>query len=85
MKPTHPLKRLEQIIADAEQLVRDVEWWNRNRTDAPPMDCEPERVMLPMARACLASWDPNDTGEFTRRVNELAAHGVASREREGDL
>lgn len=52
----HPRQRCVKIVRDCEQLIRDVEWWNRHRTDAPPMDCEPERVLLPVARKCLAAW-----------------------------
>lgn len=60
MKHMHPRTRCARIVRECEQMIRDVEWWNRNRLDAPPLDCEPERVLLPVARACLAAWDVGD-------------------------
>lgn len=39
------VRRHNKIIRDAEQFIRDVEWWNNNRTECEPMDCEPERVL----------------------------------------
>lgn len=81
MKPMHPRDRCAKIVRDCEQLIRDVEWWNNNRLDAPPMDCEPERVLLPIARACLSAWDANDLKKvaiLASRMVEIsgdAAHG----------
>lgn len=31
-------KFLRTTIAECEQIGRDIEWWNANRTDAPPFD-----------------------------------------------
>jgi hypothetical protein len=79
MKPMHPRKRCVRIIRECEQFIRDVEWWNANRTDAPPMDCEPERVLLPVARACRAAWDAGDSvraGELSARMLEIAKAGA---------
>jgi hypothetical protein len=67
MKRMHPLKRLNKIIRDTKQIITDIEWWNRNRTDAPPIDCEFERVLLAKALKCRAAWDPDDTREYGRR------------------
>ncbi len=61
MKPMHPRDRCARIVRDCEQTIRDVQSWNDNRADAPPMDCEFERVLLPVARACLAAWDRGDS------------------------
>lgn len=44
------LKGLPKIIADLEQLIRDQEWWNANRLDAPPVDVGRDKVYLAAAR-----------------------------------
>lgn len=66
MKPMHPQKRCAKIVHECEQMILDAEWWNNNRLDAEPMDCEPERVLLPIARKCLAAWDAGDRAEISR-------------------
>lgn len=58
----HPRRRLQKILDDAHQFVVDVEWWNANRTDAAPMDCEPERVIRELARKAIVNWDRGDLG-----------------------
>src|SRR5688500_15585248 len=62
MKPMHPRKRCARIVRECEQFIRDIEWWNANRPAAPPLDCEFERVLLPVAREYLAAWDAHDYG-----------------------
>ena len=74
----HPRVRCKKIISECEQMIRDVEWWNRNRTDALPLDCEPERVLLPVARACLAAWNSGDMAkvrELSRKMIEVSGGG----------
>jgi hypothetical protein len=56
-----PRNRCAKIVRECEQLIRDVASWNENRPDAPPMDDEPERLLLPVARRCLKAWDAGDT------------------------
>jgi len=70
--------RCAKIVRECEQFIRDVEWWNANRTDAPPMDCEPERVLLPVARACLAAWDVGDADKAARLAARMADIAAAT-------
>lgn len=44
------LKSLGNAIAEMEQIIRDIGWWNNNRTDCPPFDAEATRVALSKAR-----------------------------------
>lgn len=64
----HPVRRLQQIIRDAEQLVVDVQEYNRLHPEHPPLDCEWDRLMLHAARKCLAAWQ---SPEYDRRYREL--------------
>ena len=49
-------RRYDKIIADLEQAIRDVTWWNQNRVDAALFDCGAERVLLVKERAARAAW-----------------------------
>jgi hypothetical protein len=74
----HPRKRCAKIVRECEQFIRDVEWWNANRTDAPPMDCETQRVLLPIARECLEAWDAGDmarVGTLSGRMLDVLSGG----------
>lgn len=74
MKTMHPRKRLLKIIGEAEQLIRDVEWWNTHRTDAEPLDCESDRIVLSMARRCLKMWDAGERHDESGAVRELISY-----------
>lgn len=54
-------RRMLRIISETEQIVRDAEWWNANRPDAPPFDVGGDKVVLAKARECLAALDRGDT------------------------
>jgi hypothetical protein len=62
---------LLKMIRECELEIRTIESWNTNRTDVPPMDCEPERVMLQIARQCLAAFDAGDGPESERLAGLL--------------
>jgi hypothetical protein len=79
VKRIHPRTRCFRIICECEQLIRDVEWWNRNRPNDPPMDCEPERVLLPVARQCLAAWDAGDSVKAGVLAAKMVEIGGGSR------
>ncbi len=82
MKRMHPRDRCARIVRECRQVIIDVEWWNNNRHDAPPMDCEFERVLLPVARACLSAWDSADDDAVTvatERMNEICKSEVRGR------
>lgn len=67
-------KRLLKIIDECEQFIHDIVWWNNNRTDAEPMDCEPERIMAEKARRCLTAFDAGDREGYMRLSRELAEY-----------
>lgn len=71
-----PVARVRRMIDDLEVQIATVGWWNQHRTDAPPMDCESERVMLPVARACLAALEAGDrplAQKLSDKMVELAS------------
>lgn len=63
--------RMVRMKGKFEQFIRDVEWWNKNRTDAPPMDCEPERVAVSVCDQALAAFDAGDDPRFSELTKEL--------------
>jgi hypothetical protein len=73
--PRDPRISLRKLIRECEQLIIDVEWWNENRTDCPPMDCESSRIMLSMAKPCLEAFDRGDMAECRRLSNALKNYG----------
>lgn len=48
------LKRLRRLLRETEQLRNDLDWWNENRTEHPPFDCEGEKVAIPMLKEMIA-------------------------------
>jgi glucose dehydrogenase len=60
-----------RIIRQCEEMIATVEYWNRNRTDCEPLDCETERVILSVARACLVAIDADDLPEVQRLSDKL--------------
>ena len=70
-KPMHPAKRLAKMIRKTEQLIRDIEWWNANRTEHPPFDIGRELVFLAKLRECKFAWDRNDIAEGNRLHDQL--------------
>lgn len=63
---------LRKIIADAEQLGRDIAWWNQNRTDAPPFDRGGDLSTAALAKRCLALVEGNQPipSGLWQRLNE---------------
>ena len=43
-----------KIIDECDQIILDVLWWNDNRTDEEPMDCEWDRVTKSKIQKVLA-------------------------------
>ncbi len=70
-------ERAIRIRDESEQMVRDVEWWNNNCTDQPPMDCEPERVLARMADDQVAAIDRDDRDEMDRLSKAMVEHMTA--------
>ena len=69
------IARLRHMVSETEQFIRDVEWWNNHRTDAPPFDCEWERLNLPVFRRLLAAWV---SGEQPNPADEAYVATIAS-------
>lgn len=67
----HPVARLRRIKRDCEDQIAIAEWWAENRSECEPLDCEPERVMLFKANACLAAFG---TEAFSALVDDLVAY-----------
>lgn len=47
------IRDLTRVREDALQMVRDIEWWNLNRTDSPPFDSGSARVTAKLAQDCI--------------------------------
>lgn len=72
-------KRLTKIIRDTRIFIATIEWWNTNRTDAEPMDCEPERLLLAVAEKLDAETDPAKYEVLSGEMVRLANRAVAAR------
>lgn len=44
--------RYDRMIANAEQLIRDVDGWNAANPQHPPFDVEADRIYLAELRKC---------------------------------
>lgn len=82
MKPMHPRDRIAKIIRDCQQFIRDVEWWNKHRTDSQPMDCEVEKVILSLAQPAILAWDSGNMDEFNSLASRMIEY-AGSIEAEG--
>lgn len=78
-------KRFAWVVANCEQFIRDIEWWNKNRTDAPPMDCEAERAMLAIARKMEATTSLEEYTRLSKQLLEVAKRSVAEWDENGNL
>lgn len=66
---------LAKIIADAEQIGRDIAWWNQHRTDAAPFDRGGDLATAALAKKCLALVESNQPipDELWQRLNRQMA------------
>lgn len=67
------LKSFSKTIAEMEQMIRDVEWWNNNRLDCPPFDIEVTRVALSKAKQVHAIVEADEGPIPDQLWNELMA------------
>jgi len=85
----HPRHRLQRIIRESEQFIADVQSWNDNHQDAEPFDCEPERIIVDLARRALTAFESGDRPVFMALIREISAYGARlahagpAREKEG--
>ena len=68
-----------RLIENMDQIVSDIEWWNDNRLDAPPFDCEWAKLGAVRLRQALAAWDARDTV----RASELMQEHIEAMEADG--
>ena len=80
------LRSIPALIAKTEETIRGIQWWNDNRTEHAPMDCEAEQLVLPALRrqlVCVQAnvrTDPADDAivdEYTRFLLMQAGGDVA--------
>jgi hypothetical protein len=50
---TRLMRTCHNVISECDQCLRDIAWWNNNRTECPPIDPEGFRVKGLIARAVL--------------------------------
>ena len=70
----HPRRRLRNIIRDTSQLIIDIQWWNDNRTEEKPFDCESLQVRLNLAETAAKQWDAGDIEEAHVTMNKLSEY-----------
>lgn len=74
------IRHARKIIGELEQFIRDTEWWNANRTDSDPMDCEGEKLLLHEARLdleCLLRGDTIQSAVHSKRMIDIARESIA--------
>ena len=68
------IRQSEKIIADCRQAIRDYEWWNKNNPQHPPLDIEPERVLLSKEIRVLSLFRAGDSKGSARLAGENVAY-----------
>lgn len=72
----HPRERLQKIIDDSTQLIRDIQYWNELNPLDTPIDVEPDRVMLHLARGIAARWDAGERSHAGLQISRLEEYGA---------
>lgn len=65
---------LLSCIRDVEQLMTDIDSYNENATPDPPLDAEPERVMICLAKRAVFCLDRNDLPGFRSALGRFRAY-----------
>ncbi len=65
--------RLLKLVREAQQIVNDIEWWNNNRLDSSPFDCETEKIVVHLGKQALVAYDAGNWDEHARLTSEMAA------------
>jgi hypothetical protein len=71
----HPKNRAKKIIAAVEQMVVDVDAWNKRNPNEPPLDCEVELVILSKAKAFLREFESGNTKRAQQLADDLDSYG----------
>lgn len=66
------VRTCRKLLTEFRQMVTDVESWNENRPECPPMDCEPERVGIPKLEAALAAYEAEEFDRANRIFKEFS-------------
>lgn len=67
----HPRKRVQKIIDECNQMIIDVHWWNNNRLEEQPLDCEQEKVILSLANNAASLWDAGNIESFQVEMRKI--------------
>lgn len=68
------LRRKRRVIADLEQMIRDVQYWNRlPQAEGRELDLSPERAALEHARRSEQLWLDHRTAESAAEWNLVIA------------
>jgi hypothetical protein len=71
----HCRRNVGRIIRELEQMIRDALEWNRLHPEHRPLDVEPDRVALAMAREARRRIIAGDREGFSRKLEDLIAYG----------
>ncbi len=67
------MRRLRCIVRELEENISTIEWWNANRTDTRPIDCEGDRVLLAVTRRLLMALKSGNRGDLPGLVADFNA------------
>lgn len=65
--------KLDALVEELEQIIRDAESWMQNNPESTPMDIERWRLDLQNARQAAAHWRAGETvkaGEYLDQVSD---------------
>lgn len=65
------IRNLRKMIRISQENIAIVEWWNTHRTEHPPLDCEPDRIVVSLARRTLAAFVAGDRPAEEAAAKEL--------------
>lgn len=69
-------RRLLKIAKDCRLNIAAARWWNQHRPQFSAIDCEGDRVLLSLARRCLAAIDAGDMQRVASLVRQIGQQAV---------
>ena len=75
------IARLNRIITVHQEIRDDIEWWNQERTDAPPFDVGGDISVIALGKKMLALVEAEQTipDELAKRFYEQVEANAAAR------
>lgn len=75
------LRCYRKALAEVEQIIRDLEWWNENRTDEQPFDVGADKVAASILREIISLLEANENipSSLTERLYEQLGGTVEGR------